>query len=274
MDFLIFALVMVLPVALCLVTVSSLAGDNARRRRLSQGLVIVGTVLGLVALFPLAWPADPLFEGELTTGGTLAVPATHGPLGRTIVFTGELAPGKQQDDYSVEVAGGDGGAPLTTLAGQLEAHQERRKIGRGQKKTITVAHLTRVHGLPSSTNDRALTLKLVSGTPMHVAVRGGEFPASIVLALGLLLALVAGLTEQVPVSRFGTGQKKPAPRSGAAVAAVAIFTAEVTVGAHPPVIAGVLVFAVAAILGGMAVASVVNLFRKAPPPPPSVPDAV
>ena len=119
-----------------------------------------------------------------------------------------------------------------------------------------------------------LVFALVMVPPVAVCLVTVSSLAGVVLALGLLLALIAGVLEQVPVNRFGTGQKKPAPRSAAAVAAVAIFTAEVTVGAHPPVISGVLVFAVAAILGGMALASVVNLFRKAPPPLPPVPDAV
>ena len=78
-----------------------------------------------------------------------------------------------------------------------------------------------------------LVFALVMVPPVAVCLVTVSSLAGVVLALGLLLALIAGVLERVPVNRFGTGQKKPAPRSAAAVAAVAIFTAEVTVGAHP-----------------------------------------
>ena len=264
MDYVIFAIVMVFPCAECVMALRGLVGDHRGRLLATRFVMVMATGLALMALVPLAWPSAPLFEGELSIGTTVTVPASHDPLGRSLVFSGELVPGQQQDNYRVELGVPGSSQPTTTLTGQLEAHQERRKIGRGAKKTITVAHLTRVHVLPASTADQALTLRLVSGNPMHVAVRGGEIPVGYALVMGLLLAVVAGLTEQIPVTRFGATPKKPAPRSAAAIATIGAFTAAVTLGAHPPIIMGVLVFAVASILVGMMVAGVVNLFRPAP----------
>lgn len=162
---------------------------------------------GVVGAATLAWwttaPAVVWAEAALTIGAAPLEVAVAGDAALRV--RGRLAPvgrgASARAPYVLEVRTGDD-APTTTIGGFLEEHWERRKLKRGSTLPMSVAHLERVHELPTVAPGTRLAIVATEVSPLlegglQVAVTPLPMREGRVLIAGIALTLATAILEVV-----------------------------------------------------------------------------